>query len=173
MAEPPNAAGKPAAPDARTEVAREEAALVPPANFLVGAAAGQHYTSVPDNLVYTTKEVIQLAVIEELEQRDSAAEQVVDHRLRLLDARSRFLAAFAFLVPIVLTLVTVDFKRRGLSADTWQAMFVLLAVISGLATAGYGVSWLRCRFGAKPSGAQPRPQFSRRLTERISGRPLS
>jgi hypothetical protein len=154
-----------------TEEATVTRAEPPPQKLEIGTPTKQ-YTSVPDNLVYTTTEVVRVAVIEELDVRDAAVERAWQRRLDAIDAKSRFLAAIAFLVPMVVTLVTVDFERRGVSAETWQAIFIVLAVISLVVALWSGPRWLFLLYRQRPADAASKQDFAETIVQRLTQRHL-
>lgn len=77
-------------------------------------------TNVGQELIAVTKDRLELCLIR--------------HRERL-ESRQRWLLPLGILVPIVLTLLTTDFKDSlGIKASTWQAVFLLLATVSTIWT---------------------------------------
>jgi hypothetical protein len=58
---------------------------------------------------------------------------LINDSKRAVGSKKDWLAPFSILLTIVITLCTCDFKARyGLSKDTWNAIFIVFAVISAL-----------------------------------------
>ena len=82
-------------------------------------------TNVGQELIAVTKDRLELCLIR--------------HRERL-ESRQRWLLPLGILVPIVLALLTTDFKDSlGIKASTWQAVFLLLATVSTIWTLILGI----------------------------------
>lgn len=54
----------------------------------------------------------------------------IEDHLKRVEKRGSWIAPLGIFVAVVLTLLTSDFKDMGLSAATWEAAFVLVAIIS-------------------------------------------
>jgi len=73
--------------------------------------------NVGQEIIVTTRDRVELCLIHHQEQ---------------LRSRQDWLIPLGIFLPIVLTITTADFKTKalGLTGDTWQAVFVLGAIIS-------------------------------------------
>jgi hypothetical protein len=82
-------------------------------------------TNVGQQLIAVTKDRLELCLI---------------HHRERLESRQRWLLPLGILVPIVLALLTADFKDGlGIRASTWQAVFLLLAAVSTIWTLIWGL----------------------------------
>jgi len=52
--------------------------------------------------------------------------------LKAMEGRSAWLAPFGITLTIMLTLLTADFKDKGFKKETWQAFFLIGAVLSSV-----------------------------------------
>ena len=74
------------------------------------------HANVAQDLIITTKDRLKLCLIE--------------HR-ELQQIKQAWAVPLGILAPIVLTLVTADFKRMlGIEGDTWRAIFIVFGAIS-------------------------------------------
>ena len=61
-----------------------------------------------------------------------------------LESRERWLIPLGIFVPVILTLLTADFRDSlGLKKDVWQAIFIIVALATVLLTGRFGLRTLR------------------------------
>lgn len=75
------------------------------------------HINVSQEVIITTEDKVRLCLSEHLKR---------------MEKKRGWIAPLGILMAIVLTLVTTTFKEFGLSAATWQAIFIVGAVLSGV-----------------------------------------
>jgi hypothetical protein len=82
------------------------------------------YTNVGQELIITTRDKVELCLL---------------HHQEALEGQRNWVIPAGIFVPVILTLLTADFRDAGLKKEVWQSIFVIAAVISGVFTVGLGL----------------------------------
>jgi len=73
------------------------------------------HLNVAQNIIVTTEDKLRLHL---------------DGYLKKMERKNSWIAPLGILVAIILSFVTADFKDIGLKAATWQAIFIIAAIIA-------------------------------------------
>ena len=83
------------------------------------------HANLAQELIVTTRDKLELCLV---------------HHQRSLESQQLWAIPFGIFVPVVLTLVTADFRNAlGLKQDTWQAIFLIVAVLTFGFTVHFGL----------------------------------
>ncbi len=96
------------------------------------------HANVGQELIVTTRDKLELCLV---------------HHREELESRELWAIPFGIFVPVILTLLTADFRGGlGLKKEVWQAIFIIVAVVSFFLTVGFALRAVRSWWSNSPPG---------------------